>query len=229
MTELTIDAALRRKILIGLVAYIILSVLEMFFGWHIVSAGRYFISKLISWTTFLLVYVYVERIEKQPFLYWQERSYSFWRYCLLFVGLLIVNRLAGIGVELLLRALHLYKNSRLADIKIDIFKQNTALMLFGCLTAGITEELIFRGYVQTRLQTLYNKTWLSVLVPTLLFTFGHLGYGTLVNMAVPFVTGLIFALFYWRYRNIKILISCHFMFDLWVDLHNIHLPVVVHH
>ncbi|REC50890.1 hypothetical protein DRF62_18090, partial [Chryseobacterium piscium] len=50
-------------------------------------------------------------------------------------------------------------------------------------------------------------------VSALLFGIFHSAYGTIGRAVVPIFIGTVFALFYKKYSNIKILIICHFLID----------------
>jgi membrane protease YdiL (CAAX protease family) len=39
-------------------------------------------------------------------------------------------------------------------VLVQVLKKNRLLLVFTCLTAGITEEIIFRGYLLPRLEIL---------------------------------------------------------------------------
>lgn len=97
---------------------------------------------------------------------------------------------------------------------MQFFKNNIPLILFTSITAGITEELLFRGYLIPRLEIIVKKTYLSILISSILFGLIHYSYDTLIQVIGPFSIGLVLALHYQKYRNIKILIICHFLWDL---------------
>jgi membrane protease YdiL (CAAX protease family) len=99
-----------------------------------------------------------------------------------------------------------------------IFKSNSWLLLFTCLTAGITEELIFRGFLMPRLELLLKNRNLAIALSSILFGALHFGYGTLLQVIGPICIGFALAIHYYKYRNIKIVIICHFVWDLLVIL-----------
>jgi membrane protease YdiL (CAAX protease family) len=53
-------------------------------------------------------------------------------------------------------------------VLVQVLKKIRLLLVFTCLTAGITEEIIFRGYLLPRLEILKNKN-LSVIISSLFF------------------------------------------------------------
>jgi membrane protease YdiL (CAAX protease family) len=72
-----------------------------------------------------------------------------------------------------------------------------ALMLMMTFVA-IWEEVVFRGFLLTRLRALVGRWWLAIFIGAILFSFGHI-YQGLLGMFVTFILGLILgALFVWR-------------------------------
>jgi len=49
------------------------------------------------------------------------------------------------------------------------------LLFYGSVVTPIFEELIFRGYVWNRLNTLFKKEWVTYVITTVLFGVWHLG------------------------------------------------------
>jgi membrane protease YdiL (CAAX protease family) len=109
---------------------------------------------------------------------------------------------------------HKKESSVVLQRMINFFRENKFLMVYTALTAGVTEELIFRGYLLPRLEMLLKNSYLAILISSLIFGLAHYGYGTIQNMLDPFVIGLVLATYYWRYRNIKVTIIFHFLWDL---------------
>jgi membrane protease YdiL (CAAX protease family) len=97
---------------------------------------------------------------------------------------------------------------------VGLFKNNVPLLIFTALTAGVTEELIFRGYMQPRLEKAFNSPVLAIIITSFLFALLHAAYGTVTQFLVPWFIGALFSIFYSKYRNIKILILCHFLVDM---------------
>lgn len=50
---------------------------------------------------------------------------------------------------------------------------------FGLLTAGLTEEFFFRGFLQTRMERLSGSPWVAVLIATVAFGLYHVPYAYL--------------------------------------------------
>ena len=81
-------------------------------------------------------------------------------------------------------------------------------------TAGFCEEVIFRGYLMTRLRLLGKfKSWIiPIIVSSLAFGFPHL-YQGIHGFLIITVLGVLFALIYIRTRSIWPCIIAHFFLD----------------
>lgn len=172
------------------------------------------ISRLAIWVCLLLLYMYSIKIERQPFLLWPEEKYSLKFF---------IKSVVKLMFSLFLTMLVVYFIFKIADSNIDskkmneimkLFKNHIFLILFTSITAGVTEELIFRGYLIPRLEILLKNTPAAILLSSILFGLIHYSYGTLIQIIGPVFIGIIFALHYQKYKNIKILIMCHFLWDL---------------
>jgi membrane protease YdiL (CAAX protease family) len=106
---------------------------------------------------------------------------------------------------------------------IAIFREHHLLLVFTALTAGITEELMFRAYLIPKLQILFKSAYAPPILSSVFFGFLHVGYGTALNVAGPMVIGLVFGFHYMKYRNIKILMIAHFLWDYGLLLLKLHV------
>jgi hypothetical protein len=224
LNNMTIDNSNKKTISIGTIVSIVL-----FFAALVVSKlfkdvlllsdeAALFSSRIAIWVALAALFIYVRQIEKQPLLLWQEKKYSIGYYILSVITILLLVVAVLIVFSIVWTLLGLKKDSNSLNKIIDIFRHNHFLVVLTCLTAGITEELVFRGYMMPRLKLLFNKTYLSIIISSVIFGLIHFGYGTALNVIGPFIIGLVFALHYYKYRNIKILIICHFLWDYVVIL-----------
>jgi membrane protease YdiL (CAAX protease family) len=153
------------------------------------------------------------RIEKQPLLLWPEHRYKPLFYVgSIFVCLIIIAIGSGILTFIVARFHQEETSPKLLEY-VRLMKNNTPLLIFTALTAGVTEELIFRGYMQPRLEKAFNSPVPAIIITSFLFAALHTSYGTLIQFLVPLFIGVLFSVFYSKYRNIKILILCHFLVD----------------
>ena len=81
------------------------------------------------------------------------------------------------------------------------------------VTAGVTEEVLVRGYAQTRLEQLGLPAGAVVLVPTALWSVLHV-YQGVGAAATIFGLGMLWAVWFHRTRRLWPLILAHTLFDL---------------
>lgn len=174
----------------------------------------FIISRLFIFLCLFIVFSYCLKVEKQRFLLWEDHKYSISFYLLSIVILLLTLFGISMIVGLLIKLSGLFTASKKLNEMIQIMASYKPLIVFGSVTAGVTEELIFRGYLIPRLQLFFTKAYWPIIISSLLFGFAHIGYGTITQVILPCFIGLIFALYYNKYRNIKVLIICHSMWDL---------------
>lgn len=172
-------------------------------------------SRLLLWLSLLIVYVYAVKIEKQTFFLNEEKRYPITFYILSVSALIVTLWVMSLIILSLLKLIGFYsvQSSRYLLV-LNSFKDHKWLIYFTTLTAGIMEELMFRVYILSRLQLIFKNVYMPVIVSSLLFGLIHYGYGTVQNIVVPIFIGVVFGLFYIRFRNIKILIISHFLYDL---------------
>ena len=174
----------------------------------------FWLGRVSIWVCLLLVYLYIKLIEKQKFLLWTENYLSipdsiksFFKIIgTIFLGALII------GLTLKVFGLKPDESSKMVEI-VKIMKHNLPLLLFTCLTAGVTEEFIFRGYLMPRLQLFFNNNYASIVISSMLFGIMHVGYGTVFQVLGPIFIGVVFAVHYQKFRNLKIIMFCHFFWD----------------
>jgi membrane protease YdiL (CAAX protease family) len=207
-----------RLVGIGLVLCLVLTALAVivphyymvFTHQKMVTAGLFFYSRLLFWMVVGVLFWYAQKIEHQPLLLWPERRYKFAQSFISVIGImaLIILGMAVVGV-----VMKYFGFLQRSDVIGKILKFSTPLKLFAVLTAAVTEELIVRGYAMPRLQLYFKKPLWPIVISTVLFGLGHITYGTVINVAGPLYIGLVFALYYQKYRNIKVLMICHFIID----------------
>jgi membrane protease YdiL (CAAX protease family) len=215
--KLTRPAALKGTIFFLLLLFLITMSSPLFLkilGVLKINGTVLLISRLLFWVCAGLAWWYSIKIDKQNLLIWQEKKYSFLFYLLSFIAILLVIISGMFCIQLIISLSGLIKKSTVYAELTVIFKTNLPLLIFTCLTAGVTEELIFRGFLLPRLEIIFKNPWAASIVSSLLFGLMHAKYGTIINIAGPVFIGFVFAYYYWKYRNIKILILFHFLWDL---------------
>jgi membrane protease YdiL (CAAX protease family) len=187
--------------------------ITMITGIRGITADSFFLSRIVIWIVLIIVFQYNRVIEKDPFLFKKESSYSILFYIKAVLSLYLICIIGGAALNALIQFFIPEKISDKLINLVPVFKNNYLLIIFMCLTAAIVEEFLMRGYIQPRIEKIYNNPTAGVIISSVLFGILHSTYGTLGQVLGPFFIGLVFALFYKRYSNIKILIICHFMID----------------
>lgn len=183
-----------------------------------INAIYLYFNELYFWIALALLFLYANKIEKQKFLIWNETSYPIRFYLKSIFKILLVIVIISVILGLLLKLTgHAEKSDKIIQV-LKATHNNKFLILLIPLTAGFTEELICRGYLLTRLDLLIKKPTVSILISSVLFGILHVSYGTLGQIIVPFFIGLIFAIHYFKYRNVKIIIISHFLWDFLILL-----------
>lgn len=89
------------------------------------------------------------------------------------------------------------------------------LILFGVITAGITEEILFRGYALERLEKLTENKWFSSVVALIFFVLVHIGSWNMAHVVgVVIPLGIVLILLYWWKRNTIMLMIIHVIVNL---------------
>jgi hypothetical protein len=158
--------------------------------------------------------LYAKKIEKQPLLIWEEAKYDFTFYIKLFITIYLGLFFGLAIIKIILSATGLLnKSDRMTELT-GFFRGNDLLLVFTAVTAGVVEELIFRGYLLTRFEAICKNHWIAISLSSVLFGLMHYRYGTIANMVGPAFIGFVFGYFYWRFRNIKVLMVCHILWDI---------------
>lgn len=176
---------------------------------------RVVLGELITWGTLPVLYLYAVKVEDRDFFIWSEKSRSVWFYIISIAALFVLtygDRL----IASIPRQLGFQDDYKVMRYYSTLFKSNRPLLVFVCLTAGFTEEVLMRGYVLPRLCLLFKSSYLPVIISALIFSLLHLGYGNLSEIIFTFVFGIICAVYYNKYQNIQVLIIFHFLYDYMV-------------
>ena len=181
-------------------------------GLRIAPQTVFWVSRLAFWMCLALVYLYCSIIEKLPLLLWADKKRGFVFYLFSLLSILLIVLVGSIMISLLIKHFGLSVNSKIAQ---SLLSYSTALKMLAIVTAAAVEELIFRGYLISRLQLFSKSNVWPIALSSVIFGLAHTGYGTIINVIIPVFIGLVFASYYHKYRNIKVLIVCHFLIDFY--------------
>ena len=200
-------------VLLGIVMLYIFPVISLITGVKTVTGNAFSVSRIALWIVLLITFLYSIFIEKGSFLLATEKKYSIPFNIKAVISLYLICVFGGAILNGLIQFLiHKEESNKILQFT-SLFKNDYFLIIFTCFTAGAVEELLMRGYIQPRIEKIYNNSFLGILVSAALFGILHSTYGTIGQVVVPFFIGVIFAMFYKKYSNIKILIVFHFMID----------------
>lgn len=89
------------------------------------------------------------------------------------------------------------------------------VILLSILTAGITEEVLFRGYALERLAELTDNLWVSAAISLATFVLTHLSGWNLAHiLGVVLPLGVVLTVLYLWKRNLVFVIIIHVLVDL---------------
>lgn len=216
----------RRYYALMLVGMALPFLLEPFFSIIFFNKGDsyawlFLVSRFIVWAILGLMFLYARYAEVQPFFLWQgdARRFGFYAQWIVLVYLMIFA--AGIIAHIpYWLGLH-EKNTAIHKMTTAI-RQYPGLGFFTVVTAGITEEFFFRGYMMSRLALFFKNRHAIVIVSAVLFMAVHLSYKNLGEVIFTLLFGLVFGYHYQKYRNIWVLVVVHCIVDLFAVLTMLH-------
>lgn len=187
-------------------------IFKVIFNYTLSPSVLFIISCITMWMFFGGLYLYTIKIENRQFLIWKEINYTFDFYIIWIVVIFVATYVSDGLINLPFKYPDWYssRGSR------GFLHLNLPLRFWGVLTAAVFEELIFRGYLISRLQLYFKNIHGPVLISAAVFAMGHIGYGIVAYTLDILVSGLILGYHYQKYHNIKVLIILHFLLDYYV-------------
>lgn len=95
--------------------------------------------------------------------------------------------------------------------------RQVALWIAVSISAGFVEEFVFRGYLQRQFLALTQRTWLAVILPSVVFAVGHLYQGTARAIVIGVFGSLFGVLAAWR-KNLRPGMMAHAWHDIFTGL-----------
>jgi membrane protease YdiL (CAAX protease family) len=167
------------------------------------------IDLFISWSPVLVIGYLLARGREG----WAGIGLTRFRIGDLLVGLVLW--VASFVLVLVLAQLFQYFGQR----EVDFLPENLPLWFRSlqavliAVTAGVTEEIVVRGYAQTRLEQLRASTAVILLLPTALWAALHVYQGLGAALTI-FGLGLMYAWYFQRTRRLWPLVLAHVLFDM---------------
>ena len=206
---------LKKSMLAGIFLLIILLLANFSIKLFLPSPANFWATRIYFWLVVAAMAFYALKAEKQTFLLYEEKKYLFGK-ALSMAFIMVVVIIFGMAVlNFILKSFGLSQEpSQETKAIYSLFKDNYLLLIFTCITAGVTEELLFRGYLHTRLEKLFGNAGVGILISATVFGIMHVSWNNIFQIIGTFWMGLVLAFFYYKYRNIKILILLHIFYDL---------------
>lgn len=177
---------------------------------NLANKGQDVLILFCEWASVVILFAIVSGLERLPFLAsvgLRPLQRTDWT----FIAVLVVIAAAMAGVLAAIRpALTGTNATQLHQVVSAPFGLRVALVI----TAGICEEILFRGYALERLQLFTKNIWVAGLIGTILFTLAHAPrYGFRPDLIGVFAISAILSIVYiWR-RNIGGCIALHWLID----------------
>lgn len=87
---------------------------------------------------------------------------------------------------------------------LDLLKLTVVMVFF----VGLVEEIIFRSFLQTRLNIIFGA-WKGILLSSILFGFMHSGYGVFYELLYTSFVGVIIGYMFYKTRSLPLITLVH--------------------
>lgn len=131
------------------------------------------------------------------------------------VYMLMASAIVGLIVQFALGVQHT-PSLEFLDMVTPKTKLDYPLLTAAAMTAGICEEILFRGYLITRLEAWWGPRWrwLVILLPSAIFGLLHIpSQGVLPAVVLTLTWALPASLIFWKRRKLMPLILAHAWYD----------------
>jgi len=166
----------------------------------------------VLWGLAFLVLVFTRTIENLPLssIGWKPLS---WKSAVIAVGLGILLSLLVPVLTLLVSKIFPPSNS--GTITQVVSNYSWWILLLSVITAGITEEVLFRGYPLERLHEITGNKWISGVISLIFFVAIHAtGWNIAHIIGVVIPLGIILTGLYFWQRNLLFVMIVHVVIDL---------------
>lgn len=126
----------------------------------------------------------------------EEMGITFRRIWLYFPLSVLIGAGLGVGEYMVIRTDHL-----IPDISpLNLLKLTVVMVFF----VGLVEEVIFRSFIQTRLNKIFGA-WGGILLSSMLFGIMHSGYGTFDEVLYTSFVGVIIGYIFYKTRSLPLI------------------------
>jgi len=90
------------------------------------------------------------------------------------------------------------------------------------VAVGAVEEIVFRGFIYSKLKRLFDNEWIAIIASSVLFGLFHLLIGNIVQVCITTIIGIIFCLVRYKVKNCSMLslIILHGIYDFMLMLYS---------
>lgn len=126
----------------------------------------------------------------------EEMGITFRRIWLYFPLSVLIGALLGAGEYMVIRTDYL-----IPDLSpLNLLKLTVVMVFF----VGLVEEVIFRSFIQTRLNKIFGA-WEGILLSSMLFGIMHSGYGTSSEILYTSFVGIIIGYMFYKTRSLPLI------------------------
>lgn len=165
------------------------------------------------WFCIFILYIYSNLIEKKKLLLIKESKKKILFYIFGGVTIFAFAVILHISLKYTLEGLKLVDKIKPTKIGTLDWNKNKILFYALIITVAFYEEILFRGFIQTRLKIFFSSKYYSILLSAIIFSLSHIFQFNLLQLIGTFLTGLLFSYLYEKYKSITLLIIGHFLID----------------
>ncbi len=166
----------------------------------------------VFWGLAFVMLFFTQTVENQPLatIGWKPLS---WKSGLAAVGLGVLLSLLVPVLTLLVSKV--FPSSNSGSVTQVASNYSWWILLLSVITAGVTEEILFRGYPLERLQEITGNKWISGLISMVFFVAVHAtGWNLAHIVGVVIPLGIILTGLYFWQRNLLFVMIVHVVIDL---------------
>jgi membrane protease YdiL (CAAX protease family) len=166
----------------------------------------------IYWGLGFVILGFIRKIETLPLstIGWKPLS---WKSSLIAIGLGVLLSLLVPVLTLLVSTVFPQSNS--GTVTQVLSNYSWWILLLSVITAGITEEILFRGYPLERLLEVTGNKWISGLISLVFFVAVHAtgwNIAHIIGVVLPLAI-ILTGLYFWQ-RNLLFMMIVHMVIDL---------------
>lgn len=166
----------------------------------------------VFWTLAILILLFTRKVENRPLesAGWKPLT---WKSALTAIGLGILLSLLVPALTVLVGKIIPQSNS--GTVTQVVSSYSWQILLLSVITAGVTEEILFRGYSLERLLEITGNKWISGIISLIFFIAVHAtGWNLthIIGVVLP-LGAILTGIYFWK-RNILFTIIVHTVIDL---------------